>query len=315
MDLTVSSLGSKEDPKQRRRGQLRRAQQVYRERKENYIKSLEKELARTQYHEAQLMSNCQELQGTLHNVTNWLYQRGIDVPPDMYPKDLATPDGTLPVPHVPHATSSFSPRSRRGTSSSPAHTGSTGISPRGGISPKGGDWPVTSPPNAYPQPLHTPEARVSELDQAAVGMEFVLKIEEPCLGHIHGNPEKPDEPNGHALTATAHLLCVTNHEPPSASQPLAACTTPPSVMDTSSAILQRLLTLAPDLTVAGELTPIQAWDYLRSRPQFGGLDMQRLRALGEALRDTVKCHGFGAVIQKNLFEQMVFEHLVVGHVF
>jgi hypothetical protein len=63
-------------------------------------------------------------------------------------------------------------------------------------------------------------------------------------------------------------------------------------MDTSSAILQRLLTLAPDLSVTGEMTPIQAWDYLRQRPQFGGLDMQRLRALGVALRDTVKCHGF-----------------------
>ena len=59
-------------------------------------------------------------------------------------------------------------------------------------------------------------------------------------------------------------------------------------------LLDRLLALAPNLLTAGELTPIQAWNDIRHRPQFGGLDAQCLRTLAKRLREEVKCHGYGS---------------------
>ncbi|KAJ1326170.1 AP-1-like transcription factor [Microdochium nivale] len=49
-------------------------------------------------------------------------------------------------------------------------------------------------------------ARACDVDQATLGMSFVLK--RAYTGHIHDDPKKPDEPSGHAMTAASHLLCL-----------------------------------------------------------------------------------------------------------
>lgn len=153
------------------------------------------------------------------------------------------------------------------------------------------------------------------------------RLEEPCLGHVHGDPTKPDEPNGHALTTTSQLLHVC--QPSLREEPHALGV---SYRSAPEAMLVRLLSLSPDLSSEGEITPIQAWNNILCRPHFGGTDTQSLRILAEKLRDAVKCHGrveptkpllvtatqvnnfasFGAVIQRALFEALVYETLVVG---
>lgn len=57
-------------------------------------------------------------------------------------------------------------------------------------------------------------------------------------------------------------------------------------------MLERLLSLAPDLSSEGEVTPIQAWNIIRCRPDFGGLDTRSLSALARKLKKAVKCHGY-----------------------
>jgi hypothetical protein len=124
---------------------------------------------------------------------------------------------------------------------------------------------------------------------------MVCRIEEPCLGHIYGDPADPDKPSGHALTATSHLLCLSSSSLSTQPPPPKRSSLLPVPQDTPAAgiLLDRLLALAPQVTCGetGEVTPVQAWDEIRRRPVFGSLDLGCVMGLAEKLRDGAKCHG------------------------
>ena len=65
-----------------------------------------------------------------------------------------------------------------------------------------------------------------------------------------------------------------------------------SFQEAPAAMLERLLNLSPILSSDGEITPIQAWNYIRAQPYFTGLKPRLLGKLGERLRSAVKCHGY-----------------------
>ena len=171
---------------------------------------------------------------------------------------------------------------------------------------------------------------------------FSARLERPCLAHLHGDLSKPDEPGGHAFTASAHLLAINSSPPesPPLSQPVAGtvCHGVPAAM------LDSLLSLSSALCSDQEVTPVQAWNYIRCRPQFGGLGVKRLGEFAATLRDAVKCHGcvprppssspspltalflragppvnvdnsFGAVVNRSFFENLVFQLLLDGQPF
>ncbi|KAB5554327.1 hypothetical protein GE09DRAFT_123944 [Coniochaeta sp. 2T2.1] len=318
--------GPKQDPKERRRGQLRRAQQTYRERKDVYTRNLERELGRTQANEALLLHRCQDLTATVEVMAGILLQHGIDPPPGLsaagsYSWTNCTPHGSSNSLHPAHGD---------------ATTRGAAIEARNNLPPKADwdtpdlSWATPESSTDYASPVESwlspgpqyqggqswataaalPEPS-TEVDQVTAGVEFVLKLEEPCLGHIHGDPAKPQEPNGHALTATSQILQVCGPRPPQDF----LTTLCPSYKDAPGAILARLLSLSPDCASEGELTPAQAWNEIRCRPDYKGIGPQLLETLANKLRDAVKCHGFGAVLQQTVFEGLVFETLVVGRVF
>jgi len=65
--------------------------------------------------------------------------------------------------------------------------------------------------------------------------------------------------------------------------------------------IEKLLELSTNVPLDdGELTPVQAWDALRKHPQFGGLEMGRLRALMETLVKGVKCYGWVILLMLSL---------------
>ena len=111
------------------------------------------------------------------------------------------------------------------------------------------------------------------------------RIEEPCLGHIHGDPTRPDDPSGHALTLTSQLSSLSPAPPPEEGS------SPSAAQDVTASILNRLLLLAPTLSGEADVTPIQAWDELRQKPALGNLDLKSVMTLAEKLRDAAKCHG------------------------
>jgi hypothetical protein len=125
------------------------------------------------------------------------------------------------------------------------------------------------------------------------------RIEEPCLGHFHGDPKKPDEPASHALTASAHLVAACDYLSPTSNSPPPVS---PAFGNIPKAMLDRLLALAPDLSDEGDLTPIQAWNSIRCRPNFGGFDIRSLGTLATKLKKAVKCHGsVFAVMMRRFF--------------
>ncbi|KAI0124085.1 hypothetical protein BJ170DRAFT_72585 [Xylariales sp. AK1849] len=318
--------GPKEDPIEKRRGQLRRAQHTYRARKDKYTRSLEAAFVRAQAHEELLMDQCARLRTTVDALCEVLTQNGIQPPADLcYDEGRNDPDHMWV--DTPAASSSSTPKgisiaSRRNynfskprnlveqsqVSSKELPAIPLAIEQRGEFPARyqhstGGLLSPESNADAYGTPT-SPEdnvVHVCDLDQVTVGMEFVLTIEEPCRDHIHGDINKPDEPNGHAMTATAQLM-------PTNRSLYSQTSSSPSMQRSSAAILDRLRNLSPLLCSDGETTPIQAWDLLRRKPQYSGLQLHDLRLLAERLRDTIKCHGYGAVI--NVAELAIFENML-----
>jgi hypothetical protein len=109
------------------------------------------------------------------------------------------------------------------------------------------------------------------------------RLEAPCLGHIQGNPNQPDLPSGHALTASAPLLFLSGSE-----NAVAAKTTD---WQAPNALLERLLTLSASVIPSGEISPVQAWNYIIQNPDFPNLEVDRMRTLTEKMLKEVKCHG------------------------
>jgi hypothetical protein len=179
--------------------------------------------------------------------------------------------------------------------------------------PKAFFSPTSSKELALRSPLHT---RVCEMDLTTVGMNFILtyvdavlpltyhssspnlpdSLESPCLSHITDAP--PDAPMGHALMASATLLhhqshrhdhhhhqnqTHQSHEHHNQSQP---------TWQIHTSGIDRLLQLSYSIPISDdELTPVQAWDLLRKRSDFGALEVERLKVLEETLIKSVKCYG------------------------
>ncbi|KAJ4209705.1 hypothetical protein NW759_013349 [Fusarium solani] len=261
------------------------------------------------------MRECEQLRENLQNALHQLSQLGVNVPAEMKSKASG---------HAPNEYASPSTATGLSTSVSPMYLGDCGSqavdiipSPQL-ISPESfGDF--YNPTEGQRGPILfniggglANNSCVSEVDQIIVGMEFVLKIEEPCLDHLHGDVKKPHEPGNHALTASAQLMAACDYpSPTNRCTPLAS----PNFGNTPTTMLERLLSLAPDLSDEGEMTPIQAWNNIRCRPNFGGLNARSLGILAERLKKAVKCHGFGAVVKQSVFEGLVYETLIVGRTF
>lgn len=60
-----------------------------------------------------------------------------------------------------------------------------------------------------------------------------------------------------------------------------------------AAMLENLLALSADVCPSDDkITPVQAWNLIRSQPYFGGFELSGLRTLAVVLRDVIKCHGY-----------------------
>lgn len=261
---------------------------TYRERKDRYTKAIEAELAQGRAREAHLTLKNERLQDTVkelraalafaHNQANgYGFDSGHGVNNGLSPwsNQLEPP----PPPAKNDQLGSFN---------------SNGHSPAMLPSPASGSDAITSASGLSPGSA----ARLGDLDPTDVGMEFVLTLEQPCLGHLHGDADSPHESNNHALTVSSKLCSY-------------ASTTTPSVKSAPHSILEAMLKLSPELGLpdAG-LTPVQAWHRVCAQPQFSRLELGTLQHLATTLRDLVQCHGFGAVISQDLFADQVGALLV-----
>ncbi|KAF2116509.1 hypothetical protein BDV96DRAFT_572268 [Lophiotrema nucula] len=170
----------------------------------------------------------------------------------------------------------------------------------------GGDFNTFSIPGQGPTSVDVSGLSASasalnlrDVDQTNLGMEFVLTLEAPCLHHTQGEPGSSSSqaaaPTGHTLTATAPLLFQNP------TQPVDTSSTHSAPWDTTSLSLEKLLSLSSNFELSDEITPVQAWHQIRSHPDFDGVGVNGLKRLTEDMLKHVKCYGFGAVIETEIF--------------
>ncbi|KAK2755132.1 hypothetical protein FQN54_006661 [Arachnomyces sp. PD_36] len=270
----------------RRREQVRRAQRQHRERKEKYIKTLEEEYHRLQEEEMSITHGSLQAKEENEILRDIMIAHGIPLPEKYQRKNTGTARVSVSgqgkkqrlvvqMPSPQHPAPSYQGNGQGQTSLSPESQGNS-LSGYYSTSPK-------SPQNSHPQGL----------DSTQSGVDFVLSLEHPCLGHTRPSPGTED-PSGHALTCQAPLLAYA-----------------PPVINSSSkweipaVELDRLFELALALDLEGEVTPIQAWSRIRNHPDFHTLDSERLRLLSNALLEEVQCFGFGATIDEETFNSLL----------
>jgi hypothetical protein len=147
---------------------------------------------------------------------------------------------------------------------------------------------------------------VSQVDSVTIAMEFVLKLESPCLPHLQAqsdhnssvvsSPTSKASPHGHVHMASAALLYGSPNPSPlevSAFSPAPSTASNSSCWSTSRATLERLLEIADDLPLdmTTEMTPVQAWNCITKVPTFGNLRIDALSALADLLLTRIKCFG------------------------
>lgn len=122
-----------------------------------------------------------------------------------------------------------------------------------------------------------------------IGIEFVLSLEHPCFSHIRKAPQNSS--NGHVISAHSAILdCQVSEDASSWHVP--------------SDSLDRLLQLSYSLPLDGEITPVQAWQRLCACPGFNNCDVESLKSFQADLLPEVRCYGFGAVLDEDIFESL-----------
>ncbi|KAI0965060.1 hypothetical protein F4678DRAFT_454051 [Xylaria arbuscula] len=279
---------SKEERAKKRKAQLRNAQLTYRERKERYTKALEEHVAEARTNESDLHREIGELRETVQKLAQFILDLGVQIP-----DEIKLPDELSLVPKRMPANEWSSQQGYDHSISSQTYSTVREDAPKAES--------ISDPNNLL---------RLGDLDLLAVGIEFVLTLERPCVNHLYPNEDTAHEVGGHALTVSGQLAPVY----------------PKSVFESNRAhetfcreipeqSLHSLLALSSELCPESEITPVEAWHSIRSQPLFGGVRAQNLWRLVERLRDAAICHGFGTVIKRESFEQFMFETLILDNAF
>ncbi|KAJ4302717.1 hypothetical protein N0V90_001607 [Kalmusia sp. IMI 367209] len=311
---------------QRRREQVRRAQKTHRERKEAYIKSLETEVIQLRANEARLFQETKRLYTEMSVIKNLLLENNIPIPPGPQISDNINLDDSEETFEFSIRSISTKLKEQRIHVRKQTRRGDEARGPSDAFPCKyciksdhhllelnlsASESDTTSPALEAGIIYNQEDKAVSQLDPTAIGMDFILSLEAPCLGHI---PTREDHqasstPSGHALMASATLL---HHHHPSTSDKYSNSSPTWRVHESG---VERLLALSSSIPLDGEMTPVQAWDQIRRHPQYETLEWARLERLKAALLAHVKCYGFGGVIPQDVFENALFDTFVVGRVF
>ncbi|KAF3006080.1 hypothetical protein E8E13_011057 [Curvularia kusanoi] len=279
------------------------------ERKEAYTRSLEQEVLQLRANEAISLKETHKVYAELTKLRKLMAQHGIEIttsPGQSKPSEgvgASSPGSDEEFLDLDVRLTNAKLRGHQIQVFKPSHhaqhdqaTASTSLSP----SP----YPTSSLPSDDELTPNTEISQINrELDLTALGVNFILGIEAPCLPHFINAGSNAE--TGHALMASATLLhqnsqCRHSHWHSKQHD-----------WQVPAVGIERLLQLSTSIPISeGEVTPVQAWDVVRQHPDFATLDLARLEALMNTLRKAVKCYGFGAVIKQSAFDNALYEILV-----
>ncbi|KAJ5675199.1 uncharacterized protein N7477_005133 [Penicillium maclennaniae] len=343
---TPKRRGPKPDSKPaltRRQELNRQAQRTHRERKEQYMRSLETEVSRLREAYTHEISDAnvtiQKQKDMLQSahVENEILKEILVAHGIQYGDELEKRRSERPVGYQtsPIAASSTGSQTAGFAQSASQQNTTPGTSISTGMSPKMNavDHPEVTPPVAFaPQVYHASAADpIGSLDRSAyqaggspvsamrgvfetdpqLQVDFILTLEAPCREHTdylcrRSVTEADDEDmpfSGHALMATCPPPSYIKHTTPEQ-------TYPHKTYDLPLANLSTLLNLSRQLVTDGQITPIMALQCLKNHELYTTLSRDDVKIIIETLNTKVRCYGFGAVVED--FELMDCLSSVVG---
>ncbi|KAJ5979802.1 hypothetical protein N7481_007100 [Penicillium waksmanii] len=128
------------------------------------------------------------------------------------------------------------------------------------------------------------------LNLTQMGIDFVLSLERPCLFHTRA-PDS-DEPSGHAMSMQGMILVGA----PMELEDKTSWEVPAQQLD-------KLFELSGHLGLDGYVTPVQAWNRLMKYFDLASIDLETLEMLRSAMIPHIKCYGFGAIMEEEVFEE------------
>ncbi|KAJ5808444.1 hypothetical protein N7474_009713 [Penicillium riverlandense] len=148
------------------------------------------------------------------------------------------------------------------------------------------------PLDELPEYLQRPSYHPDNRKFAQMGVDFVLSLERPCL--FHTRPLGTEEPSGHALSMQGLLLS----EAPSGLHDKSSWEIPAQQLD-------KLFELSGSLGLNGYITPVQTWNRIMDRFIISKIPNGKLDMLRSAMIPHIKCYGFGALIEEDIFEGLL----------
>ncbi|KAK4944312.1 hypothetical protein LTR10_016198 [Elasticomyces elasticus] len=258
------------DPRARRREQVRRAQRTHRDRKATYVRSLESEVTKLRASEAAHDAECQTFRQVIRRLRELIKYHNIPLPPDLASSPhVSSPQATVELVTLPdHSQTIRAQLPAPGFSTGDIFAGTS----------------ISDAPDQEPTPMAHPHG----LWTAQTGVDFVLGLEQVCLEH-HAVHSVDVEGTGHEMMLMSPIM--------SRSPPLQQTTEPGSglpdgaVWSVPSVELERLLEFADRLRLDGEITPVEAWQAIRQHPSFPNLTREGLDSMKLMLLPEVKCYG------------------------
>ena len=257
---------------------------THRERRAEYLRRLENEVADLRRKDALQASRIRELEAVL--TANSIEYPLHTINESMQDVQVA-PDGrqTLPFP-----SENSGPRAR--------------VEIVGGAG-EAQNLRITLPPDM----LSIPGALSPMAADPQTAIDFVLSLEAPCLYHHHGviSATSADDldlgPLSHAMMLQAPIMAQAPPLP--ATLRKQSYFSAGEAWDVSATEIERLLYFSMQLPLPqGEITPVQAWSRISSNADMTQEALNRMRSL---LVKQMKCYGFGAVVDENLFQGALLE--------
>ncbi|KAK3169810.1 hypothetical protein OEA41_009194 [Lepraria neglecta] len=326
---TASTSGSGPAAPSKRREQVRHAQRTHRQRTQNYIKTLESEVVRLRESEMKLMQEKEKLEKqvdilkTNHFLSELPLPAGIE---DESPLAQPPPLSDFDMP----ATISYS---NDELNHQRLHVNFPRQDPSQGLGYPTQTYPMAAPYQGHPQsqnPQSAPDlpndfslqsmnvssayeprdASAAYADPAVVkgsalvdtieiAIDFVLALEHPCMSHLPYPANPPtDDPANHLMMVSTPLVARAP-DAPQLNQTWTA----------SGAIIKELLNLSSSINLEGEITPVEAWHRLHQHPDFWRLDRNQIEKVKRELSASVRCCGFGAVLDEVVFDDALARSL------
>ncbi|RAH81903.1 hypothetical protein BO86DRAFT_389197 [Aspergillus japonicus CBS 114.51] len=319
-------------PAMTRRQELnRQAQRTHRERKEQYIRSLETEVSRLREAYTQEISAAnltvvqhRDMVQTLSDENTILKEilvaHGINFEPELERRKAER--GSMGYHSSPFASSSVASQPSNvapnggAVYTTPPTTVSASLSP----STHGVEQIDVSPVQELAPPQSAYQAApcdaLATLDQIApasrapiqlpgifeadpqLQIDFILTLESPCREHTDYLCRRSiTEADDEDMPFSGHALMATCPPPSYIATTTNEQTYPHKTYDLPHVNLTTLLNLSRQLVTEGQITPIMALQCLKNHQLYGRLTREDVKIIVETLNTKVRCYGFGAVVE------------------